>query len=83
METQNKEMSVKDWFITLLITALPLVGFIMLLVWAFGNNENQTRQNFAKGSLLLALLGLVLAVIFFVVFGSMFAAAAMANGGFE
>ncbi len=83
METQNKEMSVKDWFITLLITALTLVGFIMLLVWAFRNNENQTRQNFAKGYLLFFLAMIVLIVIFMTVFGSMFAAAAMANGGLE
>lgn len=27
-------MSVKDWVITLLITAIPLVGFIMLFIWA-------------------------------------------------
>ena len=75
MEQQNTQiMSVKDWVITLLLTAIPLVGIILLFVWAFGNDGNQIRQNWAKGNLILLgiILGLYLlvAVLFFGIFAA-------------
>jgi len=41
-----------DWLITLLIAAIPLVGFIMLFVWAFGSNTNVNKANWAKATLI-------------------------------
>ena len=64
-------MSTKDWFITLLITYIPLVGLIMLLVWAFDSSTNLNKKNFAKASLLWVLIGIGLAIIFFVLFASL------------
>ena len=61
-------LSVKDWFLTLLITYIPLVGLVMLLVWAFDSNTNPTKKNFAKASLLWMVVGIALAIIFFVLF---------------
>ena len=52
MENQEQiksVMSIKDWVITLIITAIPLVGFIMLFVWGFGSGTNENKANFAKG----------------------------------
>lgn len=77
-ETQNQNssvMSVKDWLITLVITAIPLVGIIMLFVWAFGNNENQNKQNWAKAQLLLIAIVIVLVILLSVLLGGLFAAA--------
>ena len=37
-------MSVKDWVITLLILALPLINIVMMLVWAFGGTGNINRR---------------------------------------
>jgi hypothetical protein len=64
-------MSTKDWFITQLITYIPLVGLIMLLVWAFDSSTNLNKKNFAKASLLWVLIGIGLAIIFFVLFASL------------
>ncbi|HSQ75331.1 MAG TPA: hypothetical protein VLT13_07225 [Bacteroidota bacterium] len=64
-------MSVKDWIITLLITYIPLVGLIMLLVWAFDSSTHPNKKNFAKASLIWMLIGIVLALIFFALFASM------------
>ncbi|HUH26476.1 MAG TPA: hypothetical protein VLY87_07600 [Flavobacterium sp.] len=69
MEQQNTPqaplMSVKDWVITVLLTAIPLVGIILLFVWAFGNDGNQTRANWAKGNLIVAaiMIGLWMLII--------------------
>jgi len=63
-----ESMSVKDWFLTLLITYIPLVGLVMLFVWAFDSNTNLNKKNFAKASLLWMVVGIALAIIFFVLF---------------
>lgn len=72
----NDPLSVKDWFLTLFITYIPLVGLIMLLVWAFDSTTNLNKKNFAKASLLWTLIGIVFAVIFLIVFmGAIFSLA--------
>ena len=63
-----ESMSVKDWFLTLLITYIPLVGLVMLLVWAFDSNTNLNKKNWAKASLLWMLVGIGIAIIIVVLF---------------
>ena len=76
-QTQAQVMSTKDWMITLLISFLPLVGFVMLFVWAFGSNENPNKANWAKAALIWAAIWCVLV---FVMWGSIMAAF-LAGGG--
>lgn len=68
-------MSVQDWVITFLIMAIPLVGFVMLFVWAFGSDTNQNKANFAKGALIWMAIVVVLYIIIFAVFGAAFLSA--------
>ena len=66
LENQNNQpMSVKDWLVTLLIIAIPLVGLIMLFVYAFGNNENVNKQNWAKAQLIMLAIVFALIIFFF------------------
>lgn len=61
MENQHATvMSVKDWIITLLISAIPFVGFIMLFVWAFGSGNNPNKSNWAKAALIWTAVFMVL-----------------------
>jgi quinol-cytochrome oxidoreductase complex cytochrome b subunit len=62
MENQNTSQvtSVKDWAIRIFLASIPLVGLILLLVWAFGNDGNKERSNWAKGNLLIALIMIIL-----------------------
>lgn len=71
MENQdNSVMKVSDWFITILITAIPIVGLIMLFVWAFGSSTNLSKANWAKAVLLWYAVMIVLYILMFVVFGA-------------
>jgi hypothetical protein len=63
--TQEKVISIGEWVVTLILTAIPLVGFIMLLVWAFGSNTPTSKANWAKASLIMMLIGIVLAIMLF------------------
>ena len=69
-ENQNQNpMSVKDWLITLLIMAIPVVGLIMLFVYAFGNNGNVNRQNWAKAQLIVMAIVLGFVILGLIVYG--------------
>ena len=68
VEKTSKVLSIKDWIITLIIMCIPIVNIIMLFVWGFGQNDiNESKQNWAKASLLLMAIGLVITIIFYVI----------------
>lgn len=80
METvglQNQEpaayqpMSIGDWIITLIITYIPLVGFIMLFVWAFGDGTHPSKKTWAQASLIMMVIVIVLMIVFFGVLASL------------
>jgi hypothetical protein len=79
-QEQAPVMSMKDWIITLLISYIPLVGLIMLIVWAFDSNTNPNKKNWAKASLIWMLIGIGIAIIFLVLFLGVFMSAV---GSFE
>jgi uncharacterized membrane protein YdbT with pleckstrin-like domain len=65
-------MSVKDWLITSLIMIVPIVGFVMLFVWAFGDNANPNKANWAKAALLLSVIAIAFYILVFAVVGAAF-----------
>ena len=46
----------------LLVTALPLIGVIMVIVWAF-TGENETRKNYFRAILAWFAVGVVAIVV--------------------
>lgn len=84
MENQQQQapvMSTKDWVITLLIRLIPLVGLIMLFVWAFGSGENPNKSNWAKAMLIVMVIGFIFFVIIIALFWGAIAAMIMSAGG--
>ncbi|MGE0931566.1 hypothetical protein [Peijinzhouia sedimentorum] len=69
---RNSPLSVGDWFVTLLITFIPIVNVIMYFVWAFSDSTNHSKRNFAKAALLWVAIGIVLYTIFFMIMGVAF-----------
>jgi hypothetical protein len=65
--TNYKPMTIGDWLITFIIQAIPLVGFIMLFVWAFGDGTHPSKKTWAQASLIFALIMFVLVIIFIAV----------------
>ncbi len=66
---QYVPMSIGDWIITSIILAIPIVGFVMLFVWGFGSNTQPSKANWAKASLIMIGISIVIALLFF---GSIF-----------
>ena len=64
-------MSVGDWVLTIFLTSLPLIGIILLFVWAFGDNQKIDRANWSKATLIWFAIGVVIGFIFLVFFGGL------------
>ena len=45
-------VSVGNWVVTLLITAIPIVNIILLFVWAFSDSTPVSKANWAKATLI-------------------------------
>ena len=50
-----------------ILSAIPLVGFICLLVWAFGSNANLNKKNYARAILIMGLIAVVLWVVILII----------------
>ena len=62
---QYTPISVGEWVITIIIIAIPIVGFIMLFVWGFGSNTQPSKANWAKATLIMIGISIVLSFLFF------------------
>jgi ABC-type Fe3+ transport system permease subunit len=60
----EEAVSIGDWLLTLFLVGIPIVGFILLLVWAFSGSTNSSKQNWARAALIWAVIAIVLAVVF-------------------
>lgn len=72
MEDQKNTpvVTIGDWVLTYFITAIPIVGIIMLFVWGFSAETNLNKANWAKAMLIWMAIGIVLGILFFIAFGA-------------
>lgn len=56
-------VSVFKWLGLMLLFMIPIVGPVMLLVKAFGNEKNKTIKNYARAQLLFSVIISILAVV--------------------
>ena len=64
-------MSYKDWAVTIFLASLPIIGLILVLIWAFDSNTSIDKKNWAKGMLLLLVIYFVIAMLFLFMFGGL------------
>ncbi len=56
-------LGVGEYILMMIVSGIPFIGFIMLLVWAFGSQTNPNKKNWARAILILMLIGIVLSII--------------------
>ena len=67
---KTTDMSVGAWLGTLILQAIPIVGFICMIVWAVSSSpEKRSRKNWAIAQFILMLIGLIVAIILAAVYG--------------
>ncbi len=52
-------ISTGEWFVTLLLLAIPLLNIVLALFWAFGPG-NRNRANFCRAVLIFMAIGVAL-----------------------
>lgn len=62
---EGEVVKLGDWMITLLITGIPVLGLIMLFVWAFSKGKNPSKRNWARANLIWIAISTVLVIILF------------------
>jgi hypothetical protein len=65
-------MTIGEWIITFIISYIPLVGFIMLFVWAFSYGTHPSKKTWAQATLIMFVIMIILMLIFFTVFATLF-----------
>lgn len=59
--------SLGSWMLAVFLMMIPIVGFIYLLVLAFGGTESIAKKNYARATLLWSLImiaiGIVIAIV--------------------
>ncbi len=71
---REEPVSFKNWLFTLALPILllfipipfvgPLAYIVILFIWAFGNNTNPNKKNWARANLIVTAIVLVLSIIF-------------------
>ena len=69
LNSKENTISVKEWLITLLILAIPILGPIMCFIWAFSNNEDipTEKKLYTKSTLIIwgaSLLFITIIILF-------------------
>lgn len=73
---EDEIISTDQWFWTFVISAIPIIGQIMLFVWAFGSNTNPNKRNWARASLLM----LLIVIVFYIIIIGFFFGSSMSVG---
>ncbi|MBP3284385.1 MAG: hypothetical protein J6M02_02665 [Clostridia bacterium] len=63
---EYKPISMWGYFGYELLFSIPCVGFIVLLVFAFGGTQNKNLKNFARSYFCWLILAIILVVLIFI-----------------
>lgn len=53
---ESDDVSMGEWMWTILLLCIPVVNFILLIVWAFGGGTKASKANYCKAQLLWMLI---------------------------
>jgi NADH:ubiquinone oxidoreductase subunit 3 (subunit A) len=67
-QQDNSPMGMGDYLISMLLTMIPLVGIVLLFVWAFSSGTNTNKANWAKAMLIFMA---VIVALYFMLFASL------------
>ena len=62
--SNTEPLRVGQYILMFILLSIPIVGFILTLVWAFGGSVNLNKKNYARAVLILAVIGIVLSILF-------------------
>lgn len=80
-EDSESADSVGSWMLTILLAGIPVLGFIYMLVLAFGNGRSASKKNWARATLIWGIIGAILGLVFYAVLGASLLGLNSSNAG--
>ena len=56
-------ISTIGWIGYMILFAIPIIGLILYLVWAFGSGSNLNRRNYCRATLIMVVVALIIGII--------------------
>ncbi|RZQ57376.1 hypothetical protein CWI82_06655 [Pseudidiomarina tainanensis] len=56
----NEHTSTGNWFLSIFLAGIPLVGLILLIVWAFSHSTPLSKRNWARAMLIWMVVALIM-----------------------
>ena len=66
-QSNREPLGVGSYIGMFFLSVIPIAGFIMLLVWAFGGSVNLNKKNYARAILIMGLIGVIFGGVIFVI----------------
>lgn len=70
VDVRTKPMTVGNWFVTMLLSFIPVVNIICFIVWAVSGSTNKNKQNWARAMWIWAAISVVIGIVLTIVAGS-------------
>ena len=67
--SEYKPLTIGNWIATQLLLMIPLVGLVLLFVWAFSSDTHPSKKAFCQANLIIAGCFIALGVLVLIVFG--------------
>lgn len=65
----TRPLKTTDYLLMILLMCVPVVSFIIFMIWAFSGGTNVNRRNFARAYLLYHLIAFALGILLGIVLG--------------
>ncbi len=65
----DNNMTLGGWIGRIILSCVPVVGLVMLFVWAFGGNIQPSLKTWARAQLIFMLIFTVIALVFSIITG--------------
>ncbi|MBQ6380468.1 MAG: zinc ribbon domain-containing protein [Clostridia bacterium] len=61
-DPREEPMRIGNWIVVFILSMIPVVGTVMLFVWAFSSRTNKSKKSYAQAALIFSAILLVLSV---------------------
>lgn len=62
-ESSNDYLTVGNFVVMLIIQMIPVLGFIMTIIWAVSKNNNINKRNYARATLIIQIVLILITVV--------------------
>lgn len=59
-------LSVGTWLRNIFVQIIPILGIVMLFVWAYGDNTSLDMKNWAKAGVIISAIMFILTIISYI-----------------